>query len=231
MNPRNEINIQINIDWRMFAILVIIAGALLAVFGAVRAQDGAPVYMNDLEEQTPVVQPVSAPPELVDCAAGLLPTMNGECIQPDAPGFAPSSVMTVTLPSQGRHYYVTNFAGTGDKALTACAAGYHMASFWEIVDVSNLTYDYNHPSAVKKTDSGFGPPSFFYGWVRTGQDSSGVNSAGSGNCLNWTVGDAGNYGVAVRLTRTWETPPGEIGPWDATSFMCNTIGPVWCVKN
>ena len=131
--------------------------------------------------------------------------------------------------SSGRHFYLTNSSYLPDQALSACAAGYHMASFWEILDVTNLSYDYDHPDAYTKADSGYGPPSYWYGWVRTGQDSAGTNTAGMGNCLNWTDRTGTNYAVAVRLTRTWETPPNEITPWDATSFSCLSTAPVWCV--
>jgi hypothetical protein len=52
---------------------------------------------------------------------------------------------------------------------------------------------------------------------------------GTGNCLNWSSMSSGDYGVAVRLSGMWETAPGDIGPWDETSFSCNYTGPVWCV--
>ena len=131
--------------------------------------------------------------------------------------------------SGGRHFYVTaaNYAITEVK--TACANGYHMASLWELYDVSNLIYDYDHPAARVLADSGYGPPSYWNGWVRTGYSSSSSNTTGTGNCFNWNSNDGSYYGAAVRLSRTWETAPGDMGPWDATSFPCNYTGPVWCV--
>jgi hypothetical protein len=96
-----------------------------------------------------------------------------------------------------------------------------MASLWELVDISNLIYDYVHPAAHTKDDSGYGPPSFWYGWIRTGGSSSNSATTGTGNCLNWTSTSSADSGVSVRLSRTWETAPGDIGPWDATSFTCN----------
>ena len=36
-----------------------------------------------------------------------------------------------------RQYYVTTTKKPGGEATTACAAGYHMASLWEILDTSN----------------------------------------------------------------------------------------------
>ena len=132
-------------------------------------------------------------------------------------------------PSVGRHFYLTSTAYYPDQALTACSAGYHMASLWEILDVSNLTYDFNHPAANVKSDSGFGPPSFWNGWVRTGYDSSASSTTGTGNCNNWTSRLDTAYGVSVRLSNSWEVNPGDISTWDATSFPCNYSGPVWCV--
>jgi hypothetical protein len=104
-----------------------------------------------------------------------------------------------------------------------------MASLWEILDVSNMVYDYDHPAAHVKADSGNGPPSGWYGWVRTGWAASTSDIAGTGNCLAWTSTSSGDSTVAVRLATAWETAPGDIGPWDATSFTCNFNGPVWCV--
>ena len=132
----------------------------------------------------------------------------------------------------GRHYYLTDADYKADEPLTACAEGYHMASLWEILDPSNLIYRYDHPDAHTKDDSGQGPPSHRYGWVRTGGYSSTINTAGVGNCSAWTSTDEGDYGVCVLLSRTWETPPGEIGGvWDATSFRCSVTAPVWCVED
>ena len=131
-------------------------------------------------------------------------------------------------PSAGRHFYLTSTIYYTDQALTACSAGYHMASLWEILDVSNLTYDFNHPAAKIKSDSGFGPPSNWYGWVRTGYDSSSSATTGTGNCNNWTSRLDTAYGVSVRLSNSWEVAPGDIYTWDTTSFPCNYTGPVWC---
>jgi hypothetical protein len=132
-------------------------------------------------------------------------------------------------PGGGRHFYLTDASYAIDQALTACADGYHMASLWEILDVSNMTYDYDHPAAHVKDDSGNGPPSGWYGWVRTGWFASTSATAGTGNCNNWTSTDSGDSTVAVRLATDWEGAPGDISTWDATSFTCNFNGPVWCV--
>lgn len=130
---------------------------------------------------------------------------------------------------RGNHFYVTNANHAADEARTACTAGYHMASLWEILDVSNLYYDYDHPEARLQTDSGFGPPAYWFGWVRTGWDSSGANNVGTANCEAWSAAAPGNYGSVVRLARTWETDSGDIFSWDASTLQCTVEAPVWCV--
>jgi hypothetical protein len=142
----------------------------------------------------------------------------------------PAIVPAAWIPSgAGRHFYLTDVSYRTDQVLTACAAGYHMASLWEILDVSNLVYDYNHPAAHRKADSGYGPPSYWHGWVRTGWASSGSATTGEGNCSNWSSTSSTLHGVSVRLSRAWETAPGDISAWDANTFTCSIAGPVWCV--
>ena len=164
-------------------------------------------------------------------ALGSPVTWAGQSAQLPTP--TPPTVPTVfpyVATGGGRHFYLTSTSYNTDQVLNACAPGYHMASLWEIVDVSNLVYDWDHPAAYTKADSGQGPPSFWYGWVRTGFDSSSSSATGAGNCASWTTRSSSAYGVSVRLSYSWEALPGEIGGiWDATSFPCNYSGPVWCV--
>lgn len=130
-----------------------------------------------------------------------------------------------------RGFYLTKDNYTTVQAPTACAKGYHMASMWELLDVTTLIYHYKHPYAYTKADSGYGPPSSWYGWVRTGFDSNASATAGTGNCNNWTSTSNTDHTVAVRLTGSWKTAQGALGPWEATSFTCGTSGPVWCVSD
>jgi hypothetical protein len=76
----------------------------------------------------------------------------------------------------------------GNETLTACAKGYHMASIWEILDTSNLSY--NTDLGVIVDDSGSGPPNAIEGWIRTGD----VTSDHFTNCKAWTsdLNDFGN---------------------------------------
>jgi hypothetical protein len=134
-------------------------------------------------------------------------------------------------PFAPRAFYLTQTQYTGGEALTACAAGYHMASLWEIFDPSNLRYESD--LGRKNDDSGFGPPTGEVGWIRTGGPSSGVNVGGKGNCLAWTTG-AGNFsGSLIRLTEEWNdfTPSSRVNPWSPDATTCQLVNPVWCVQD
>ena len=65
-----------------------------------------------------------------------------------------------------REFYLTKTSFDGAHALTACASGFHMASLWEIFNVSVLEYDTS--LGFTSADSGFGPPTVQNGWIRTG---------------------------------------------------------------
>jgi len=209
--------------------------SLLIVFlvSETGAQDASP----DVNSIAPETEPVPSVPEDVsfgEAPEGFRWSVNGELVPVEevAAGRLPAGPANVAAGGSGTKYYLTDDNLASDAALTACAAGYHMASLWEIVDPSNLTYAFDHPDAHTKADDGEGPPSEWFGRVRTGASSSVADSAGSGNCAAWTSVDNADHGTFVRLTRAWEAPPGEIGGvWDAHSFSCNLPGPVWCTQD
>lgn len=237
MEPKETYIFDFKIDWRFLLVIGIIVCILALAYSAVSAQGEDQLITNNYQEETttaPLEQ--DAPSEIpeLDCSDGYLPTTNGECIPADSLGaqlLSTADVAAVAASGGGGSFYLTDANYTTDQPLTACASGYHMASLWEILDVSNATYAYSHPAAHVKTDSGNGPPSGWYGWVRTGWASSDSSTTGTGNCLNWSSIDLSDYGVAVRLATAWETAPGDISTWDATSFTCNFNGPVWCVSD
>jgi hypothetical protein len=134
-------------------------------------------------------------------------------------------------PFAPRAFYLTQTTHTGGEALTACVAGYHMASLWEIFDPSNLRYESD--LGRKNDDSGFGPPTELEGWIRTGGPSHGANVGGTGNCLAWTTG-AGNFsGSLVRLTEHWNDPISlsRVNPWSPNATTCQFSNLVWCVQD
>src|SRR5262245_60366073 len=69
-----------------------------------------------------------------------------------------------TLVEAKNKFYLTKDGFQGNAVLTACDAGFHMASLWEIHDPSNLQYD---TRGFTLADAGSGPPAVL-GWIRTG---------------------------------------------------------------
>ena len=129
-----------------------------------------------------------------------------------------------------RKYYMTRDRYDGAHALTACAAGYHMASLWEIHETSNLRYDTER--GLTRGDSGFGPPNSFSGWIRTGYQSSALSLQGAGNCNAWTSAISTDRGTFAGLQSNWSPPPAVItNLWFAGVLNCNTEVNVWCVQD
>src|SRR5262249_30720228 len=129
-------------------------------------------------------------------------------------------------------FYLTKNGYNGTEALTACAAGYHMASLFEIRDPSNLRY--NTDLGLVFHDSGFGPPANFFGWIRTRTDGPfDIPNPGQGNCDLWTVGGGGAFGTAVMLSDQWGdlTKVNVATPWLAFAEQCSLPFRVWCVQD
>jgi hypothetical protein len=135
------------------------------------------------------------------------------------------------LPSGRKSYYQTSATFTGNQALTACAAGYHMATLAEIFDTSSLDYARSIPGAVQGADSGFGPPYSITGWIRTGVGSGINNQVGAGNCSLWTSNSNAAYGTTVALNPDWLATVTNISPWAGVTFTCNNARRVWCVQD
>jgi hypothetical protein len=131
-----------------------------------------------------------------------------------------------------RSFYLTKASFNGAQALTACASGYHMASLWEIFDTSNIKYD--TALGLIKDDSGSGPPSFSFGWIRTGFVSANA-LPGRANCSAWTSYQSSDAGTLVGLVLDWVPPSGgllyPITPWTALTTLCNQQFPVWCMED
>jgi hypothetical protein len=134
-------------------------------------------------------------------------------------------------PARGQsRYYLTATLHKGNEALMACAAGYHMASLWEIQEPSNLRYDTT--LGFTRRDSGSGPPSDSFGWVRTGWDADESGLPGSANCNAWTSDSPFGEGAAVGLPRIWRlTDVTLISPWISFGVLCFEPIHVWCVQD
>jgi hypothetical protein len=132
-----------------------------------------------------------------------------------------------TAPAQG--YYLTTATFDGSHALTACIAGYHMASVWEVHEPSNLRYDTN--LGFKLDDSGFGPPTGYGGWIRTGFVSNVTGNTGVVNCGVWSSNSAFDSGTQVNLQQDYINSGPASTPWFGGTFSCNFPSRVWCVQD
>ena len=130
-------------------------------------------------------------------------------------------------------FYLTTTRYTGAEAATACDAGFHMASMWEILDVSNLRYD----TVRGYTDPGGdgGPPIDFNGWIRVASTPFGGDIIGLANCEAWTSSLGTDYGTGVALDAPaqfpWDGPTTRISPWTAYTYLCSSEEPVWCIQD
>jgi hypothetical protein len=150
-------------------------------------------------------------------------------------GISDLKAQVVSLANKGqRKFYLTKpFTHTGAQTLSACAAGYHMASLWEIHDPTNLRYDTE--LGFTESDSGFGPPTHG-GWIRTGGVANTVGGAGVGNCNAWTSANGADFGTIVFLANDWATPlfgwpVTVVDPWVAQANTCDFPSRVWCVQD
>ena len=132
-----------------------------------------------------------------------------------------------------RMFYLNQTSVNGSLALNTCASGYHMASWWEILDPSGLQYDTSRGYLVE--DSGNGPPTSLYGWVRTGKGSGGSVDPGGSSCNGYT--STSGLGTNVALNRSWNwdlnTATSElVAPWwNGRTDSCSTSQRVWCVQD
>ena len=132
--------------------------------------------------------------------------------------------------SADRKFYLTKDTFTGAQALTACAKGYHMASLYEIFEVSNLRY--NTILGLTVDDSGSGPPTSDFGWIRTGQSSSASSIPGVGNCFVWSSDLSAAEGTAVQLRFNFDFQSDDVvNPWTSDAAPCHSLIRVWCVQN
>jgi hypothetical protein len=133
-----------------------------------------------------------------------------------------------------RKFYMSYYGHQGNLDVdNVCATGYHMASLWEIVDLSNLEYATDLVAsgvAESRDDAGHGPPTFLIGWVHTGYDNSHTGSAGQANCDGWSSSDENHDGTAAALPRAW-APGADIGAWEFAVTACDVYAKVWCIED
>jgi len=150
--------------------------------------------------------------------------------------FSGAAATTSTAPA--RQYYLTKAVVNGDRALTACASGYHFASFAEIMDPAVLTY--NKTLGRSSADDGAGPPSLAnaIGWVRSGFSSNSQASTRTTptNCSLWTsgastdVGEIGGFNPSFGGTTTAAPVVEFVNNVACDNSQGLNVG-VWCVEN
>jgi hypothetical protein len=140
--------------------------------------------------------------------------------------------------AEPRKYYISDTEYSADDALTACTTGYHFASIFEILEPSHLKYATSEADAQSRADSGEGPPTLSFGWIRTGFNSSGSTIPGYANCNTWASISSGARGTVVMLSSNWDDPTlsdtyNQVfgSPWYTYDALCNTTHSVWCVED
>jgi hypothetical protein len=127
-----------------------------------------------------------------------------------------------------RRFYITKTPTNGAGARTACAPGYHMASLWEIHEPTLLQYETTLGAGAP--DLGFGPPSDYLAWVRTGANTEDPEP-GAKHCNGWTSASASASGTVVMLSDDWRSSNVATWPWLAQTELCSSPRPVWCVED
>jgi hypothetical protein len=127
-----------------------------------------------------------------------------------------------------RSYYLGTAVLDATYAIGGCEAGYHFASLWEILDPSNLVY--NTTLGTPTTDSGYGPPGIWEGWVRTGYSANSGTTPGQANCDAWTTTAVDTYGTTVRLPTNW-IAGSDLHVWVVGTASCGSPAKIWCVED
>jgi len=148
---------------------------------------------------------------------------------------SPQAPAAVSSSSGMRKFYLTASMtqGNGPADPGVCQPGYHFASIWEILDVSNLEYDDNPAYAYLRDDMGDGPPTGWHGWVRTGYNDSTDGPNGQINCDGWTsISSSVTYGATAKLPSDWSDAGNQIlHVWETGGAGCNLYLNVWCIED
>jgi hypothetical protein len=140
-----------------------------------------------------------------------------------------SGAATTTSTAPARHFYLSKTSHDGSHVLGSCASGYHVASVWEILDPTVLTY--NRSLGLTLADSGSGPPTLRGGWVRTGFVADPADFEGNANCNAWTSNSSADQGTDLGLAVPGSPSEDRMGPWIESNPACSSSLDVWCVEN
>lgn len=115
-----------------------------------------------------------------------------------------------------RRYYLSENETIGTGALAVCDPGFHLASFSELAQTSNLEYDTRRGLTYDGSDTG--PPWAANGWV-----------SGGDTCSGWTKGDLNSTGSTVWVIGIHEG--GASTQWGGAPATCDQPYRVWCVED
>ena len=130
--------------------------------------------------------------------------------------------------TQRKRFYVTQTIHMADTALSACADGFHMASFQELVMAGAIQYD--DVLGYKGNTAGPGAPIRF-GWIRDGINYQGGNTD---YCFDWTSTDSSLQGPLLRLPRInaeFINTAEDAEAWRVLGNDCDQENRVWCVED
>jgi hypothetical protein len=132
---------------------------------------------------------------------------------------------------ESRRYYQTQGIFDGAHALTACAAGFHMASLDELHFARGLKYDQSlglyFPNLY---DQGRGLLAHgAFTWVRTGIASNNGTVAGEANCSLWT--STSGFGTNIRWQANLTSPATQASPFVADVQPCVASEYVMCIED
>ncbi len=135
-----------------------------------------------------------------------------------------------------RRYYLTRSPFvSASNAPTRCAAGFHMASMWELSNLAGLEFTLRPRRGSVNTpinDQGEGPTSSpSGGWIRTGGLPNDSGAAGIANCDAYETSDSESLGTTANLHPTGFGQTSGNAPWRITTHTCDFFRAVWCIED
>jgi hypothetical protein len=137
----------------------------------------------------------------------------------------------IRCTAERRRYYLTPNQLQGNHGANDCAFGFHMASIFELLDLSDLEYDRTRGYLLN--DIGSGPPEA-QGWARPGTNGGATTSCSTGqiNSPPWSSNSATSDGVVVTpIWGSFATSTDSTPRWRSQVMQCDDAFRVWCVED
>ena len=154
--------------------------------------------------------------------------------------FADQTVQTTAAQNEqsGRAFYLTAVEYASTEAPSACGPGFHFGHYFELLELSHLDYEYDHPQAATSDASGHSV-TIESGWIMTSGAST-ENTKGIGDCNGWVSESSGARGtvaipdVIVESINTLSSGYGVTTftkTWVLDVQYCHVTEKVWCVQD